>query len=1741
MADKTDFSALRAQALNAGQDEAVTVNTRALIDKVLARYSGDWYVSDIFLVSLVLNFDRTVFRELLQNAADAAAGKVTIRFETIPSSTIPAPQTLDTLVLLKHTILHHTLRRVVIANDGQVFGANDWSRLKRIAEGNPDETKIGAFGVGFYSVFADCEEPLIRSGDTAMAFFWKGNQLFTRMLPLSADQRSSDTTFVLDYRSSTAAVPDLLALSQFFASSLTFIGLNQIELWLDDIRVLKLSKLKAPSVNVAIPQSLEVTTTEGLMLIESVRRETAQIEATWLNILAWKPSITKAMKVSQSHSVTVASGTSIRSFFNKLASNNSKPAVIKTAGQEEMSQDSVAEDLGKEQKAVIFLHIDTATVRTMIDTAFARELERATKKQPPKTTTVAVLTSSFDERALSCLAKESSDFSNVIFMNVLPLKSGRVFIGFPTQQTTGLNAHISAQSIIPTVERESIDLNARYIRTWNSELLRAAGILGRIAWSRDLLKAKIARLTNEGKKTKLRHDDMETVLPECVHLLNQFTFQESTPSSQVGALIEESFWTSSQTSIEIPSTHGVQASRDVRIANEDLSFMEGIPMVPPRLQQQASAFISRLINYQIITEITTADIRRELESQALSSRHLREFICWITHKARINEIDSTAARWLLDAAVANDNDDLSQGRLIVLSEIRHFVNPTRIPATLPVPPNTIPSKYTGELRKAELEILGWEDLQIVPWLRWLVENSGPCGTLSEEYDLTRSAPFATQILPVLSKQWDGLSPSSKSTVVELLNPRTVIPTKMGMTKPPDAYFPSVKVLDNLPVVSNLHSVKDKFLVALGVRKTVDLGLIFDRLFAPPVLQQDNPNIRSSWSHVDLIKYLASVRQDIPATDIKRLKDTRTCPAEAEIPTKATAQRFRVDELFEPTEILRSLGLRLLHWPGTFRSGSDEGKFLTHLGLRAFPSVKELIAVAVDAVKSGNLVLRDRALKYMVERYYQNSYVAQESVASTIPYLPLQGGDPSHMALPSQCFTNENATIMGFPLLRNDLRSHAAKFGVQANPPILECVQRLVKNPPETKHRAREVFEYFASRLNELNGLPLNTLDDANIVPVQPSSTAPSERRWLPPRLCFLGDGGRYNGILDYVDFGTTANTFLLRCGSKYEPSASELAQLIIREPARVFTAFDDTEKYLELLRSLALSWSKLKKDSALVKDMKKVRFLLAYREASGERGHKTDQSVASTNADTFIDEDKIGMRTYELASASQIIIIDDVIEYNLFKTNVLAAPMEEELEDFYKALGAIPLSSIVEQFARLGPVLEDQTTAMKLQKLVLERVKLFLYDVSHDATQHNVAWMEKNLSIVGVRSLSVRKNLQGRNIAKPLDTSATFRKTGSSTYTLYVTTDNYDIFDVSSALLRLLLLRPKPQQTIVLMTLLETNLYKLQSRGYNVERILRQRAAEARIADEQRRRQLEDEQIRMREHKLVEQNAKLQLIEKGEDQASMPGVFPQTPDRKQNQSLRHDQTNETDSLDQGLGGFLSNLTRSFGGQGRRPQPQIDEAAKPIVPPPPYSQDDSKDALPSPESIINPGDLQKTLRLAIKASQPHNSESVVSQPLVSNVNDIRSFCDAKPAQNVSLAAETDSGTKIFLSNIVDKKSFIREHKNALDQFASVLHTSATPFALSRANVHIFHDESSTIAFNSNRALFFNFRFFQQLHFSSVSRGDYNEAVVYWFVVACHELAHNIVPDHSAAHSYYTWVDSSLNMMSTLKSLQGKLYG
>ena len=1748
MALSVDYNALKARTLGSGTDEeAVTVNTRALIDKVLARYSGEW----------------TVLRELLQNAADATATRVTIKFDTIPSSTIPVPQDATPSNLLKHTISNHTLKRLVISNNGQAFNENDWSRLKRIAEGNPDETKIGAFGVGFYSVFAECEEPFVSSGSEAMAFYWKGNSLFTRRLQLSANDSNPDTSFVLDYRNTTSPVPSLLPLAQFLASSLTFVGIETVDLWIDEWNIVTFSKKMAPSQEISIPKDLETKTGEGLMKVTKLSREVAQIDGKWMGIVGWKPPRSTASKFESSRGTDNAP--SLRNFFSRLAGgsgSSSRDDLSSRVNRHE--SEMVDEDWAAQSSKTIFLHVNTATIRTSTSSSFNQELERATKKPPPKNTKLAVLTSPYVANVAETVLAGSSPSADV-FATVLPTKNGRIFIGFPTHQTTGLSAHISAPSVIPTVERESIDLNARWVRTWNIEMLRAAGIVCRIAWSAEMtdLKERIQRDLAKTGKSKVRMENITSVLPEGVTTSKNFTFRESTPSPQTGQILEDAFWTcSKRASIDVLSTCGVLPTHEVRIAPKDLSFMEGIPVLPDQLVSEAKPFVDKLVEYGLITEITVTDIKKALEVSALSSKQVGEFLAWIGNQFSKGQLDRATINNMLAVAVANDGStDGSPSRVLVLGSIRYFMNPTRVPIDLPVPPSVMPFRFTKSLSKTDLEALGWQELQVVPWLRWLLEEAGDRNVLAHDQDMTQSAAFSGQVLPVLSRQWESLSQSSKATVIELLSTQTVIPTKLGMKKPQEAYFPSVRLFDDLPVIAGLNGVKDKILLALGVRKTVELGVVFDRLLT------DKPgagtNNKPRWSHVDLISYLASVRDDIPPADIQRLKGTPICTRELKSDTPGQSdKRYRVFELFEPKQALRELGLPLIEWPGNFRGGSAEGRFLYMLGLRTAPTVIELINIMAGAAASDNLQLRDKAMNYFIANHHSNGYTSFDYSKVIVPFLPLEGNS-AKLSTPLRCFVDGGASLLGFDILRRDLQPHATKFGVRTHPDMEDSIRILLERSPRSHRDARAMFAYFAGRLSEINSINIPRLSDAKFVPIlaEPSSqtTVVFEKvknpKFVSPKNCFLGDSDTYGDIFNFVDFGQEANAFLLKCGSKHEPTKLEVAQMLVKEPARISTTFRNPEKYLNLLRSLAESISTLKKNKELFRDMKTAPFLLASKELSVTPS--VSEKTASSRIDEIEDldeEESQGIREWQLTSAQDAIIVDDYVTYKLFKNSILAAPQEDSLEDFYYSLGAPLLSTLVDEAARHGPILKDQKAAIRLQRQIYERSRLFLHEQPPDMIKHDTKWLEKNLTVQAVSSISLRRSLKGRDVSHVEKRSAVITQVDRE-YTLWILGEKTDLYQVSQALVHLLLTRPKVHSALTLEMLLKTDLLDLRARGFNVSRILRQKAAEARMAENLRQQQLEEEQKRIREQEAAWKESQERAAKEQAQRPDIPGNFPDSPDRKGGVALTNGNEGSEELAHRPPRNLLSNLGKQFGfGDGRAsrqlssllgnsnatPNPPTLTNGTDQEPPPPYSQQGpggQQKHIEGSQTVTAPHQLQENLLSAIKKSRSHNSNALFSRGESNTVSETTSYCDEHPSHDLTFVADLQHGIQMYLSPTSVANStfsaFLSQHASALTVFAGLLKDVAGVFALDVRSVNVFFDErGKTIAFNRNGSVFCNYLYFQQLHEKRMMQRPEEgqaqggpaqaraDALVYWWVILCHELAHNLVADHSSNHSYYT---------------------
>jgi len=357
---------------NSDGEERVEVNQRHLIDKILARYSSEF----------------VVYRELMQNSDDAKSSSVQIIFETANPST--------------DKYLKDKIVRILFKNNGFPFRPEDWNRLKKIAEGNPDEQKIGAFGVGFYSLFSVCENPFVSSGGQGMAFYWRGDQLFAKRGPID-DTDKAWTTFLMDMREPTE-FPDIEEFARFLANSLGFTGnLREVSVYFNSTLVIQLSKKMQEPRSMNIASAFDTYSPHKMFHLTSVDVRGVQLDVKRL--------------IDPSNIIT----------------KQWRPPPITSFQTEE---------------ALIFLRIASGNLDVKVSNAFSLEMERTTKKKPPNKTTIQMIFTGFDEHNSSA---DNNKKISPIFKDLLPYpEQGRIYIGFPTHQTTGCCIHLAAR-VIPTV------------------------------------------------------------------------------------------------------------------------------------------------------------------------------------------------------------------------------------------------------------------------------------------------------------------------------------------------------------------------------------------------------------------------------------------------------------------------------------------------------------------------------------------------------------------------------------------------------------------------------------------------------------------------------------------------------------------------------------------------------------------------------------------------------------------------------------------------------------------------------------------------------------------------------------------------------------------------------------------------------------------------------------------------------------------------------------------------------------------------------------------------------------------------------------------------------------------------------------------------------------------------------------------------------------------------------------------
>lgn len=367
------------------------------------------------------------------------------------------------------------------------------------------------------------------------------------------------------------------------------------------------------------------------------------------------------------------------------------------------------------------------------------------------------------------------------------------------------------------------------------------------------------------------------------------------------------------------------------------------------------------------------------------------------------------------------------------------------------------------------------------------------------------------------------------------------------------------------------------------------------------------------------------------------------------------------------------------------------------------------------------------------------------------------------------------------------------------------------------------------------------------------------------------------------------------------------------------------------------------------------------------------------------------------------------------------------------------------------------------------------------------------------------------------------------------------MYQIGQGVCSLILSRHNQQSYLIFEPFLNLDLLNLRARGYNVDRILRAKQEEARVAEEERRKALEaeEERIKEREAERVRQNRAAQAAANENEKArpetpgqasadlpgKMPGAFGDSPEAAPPAPPQNSRRSK---------GFFSNISRRFGidqqdeaeeamnklltgGPEREPQP-----TQPGPPKPQGPGDNSR--------VTSPAVVQNNLLQAIRSTRPHDSNGVFSPPQTQEVKETATYCDSKPAQNIVFAAQAPRGMKVYLHKnlTTDHMTFLGQNSEAIAKFEILLRDVSEIYGVSPAALQIhFDDEGPCIAFNTNGSIFCNLRFFLQLHYNkmrdNVGRAAADgrvEATVWWFVVVAHELAHNLVSAHDANHSYYT---------------------
>jgi Protein of unknown function (DUF3684) len=288
----------------------------------------------------------------------------------------------------------------------------------------------------------------------------------------------------------------------------------------------------------------------------------------------------------------------------------------------------------------------------------------------------------------------------------------------------------------------------------------------------------------------------------------------------------------------IISSEGVRSASEVHVPDPEFSgFLKRLPVISEDVVNGAKTMIAALRSRGMIKSITFVDVLNELRLRPLSETEAVACLkWWVGVTKRGNNPNLAQGRsQLLDALVVSITGPPE--KIIKLSDAQTFLNSRAggsiIPTDGPLPSTLLPITITRSFDPDVLSsVYPWKPLTIVDWLRHVIDPK-VVAAANAEFNITLSAPWAERVLSALARAWPSLAKTAQDDVVNMLSPKACIPTSTGLKVPDQAYFSSVNLFRDLPIVTMpsgtvVKGNLEKVLQSLGVRKHVELQLIFDR-------------------------------------------------------------------------------------------------------------------------------------------------------------------------------------------------------------------------------------------------------------------------------------------------------------------------------------------------------------------------------------------------------------------------------------------------------------------------------------------------------------------------------------------------------------------------------------------------------------------------------------------------------------------------------------------------------------------------------------------------------------------------------------------------------------------------------------------------------------------------------------------------------------------------------------------------